>query len=114
MHELGVAFEIIKTIEDFAKDKDITKVTKTVLEIGEVSSIVTSYFEDVWKWACSKSKIMTGSKLQIIPIKAITICEDCGKTYDTIKYGKICPFCKSEHTHLLQGNEMNIKEIQVE
>ncbi|MFA6624690.1 MAG: hydrogenase maturation nickel metallochaperone HypA [Bacilli bacterium] len=114
MHELGVAFEIIKTIEDFAKDKDVKKVTKTVLQIGEVSTIVTSYFEDVWKWATDKSEIMKGSKLVIEPVKAITVCEDCNKTYDTIKFGKECPYCQSPNTHLVQGNEMNIKEIEVE
>ena len=114
MHELGVAFEIIKTIEDFAKDKDIKHVKKTTLEIGEVSTIVTSYFEDVWNWACSKSQVMKGSKLKIIPIKAITLCDNCKKQYDTIKYGRVCPYCQSEYTHLLQGNEMNIKEIEVE
>lgn len=109
-----MAFEIIKTIDDFAKDKDIDKVTKTVLEIGEVSTIVTSYFEDVWKWACSKDPLMKDSKLEIITIKGVTLCENCGKTYETVRYGKTCPFCQSVHTHLIQGNEMNIKEIQVE
>ena len=51
--------------------------------------------------------------LEIITIKAITYCEDCKKNYETIKFGKICPFCGSKYTYLLKGNETNIKEITV-
>ena len=40
------------------------------------------------------------------------LCEDCGKTYETVKYAKICPYCKSENTYLIQGNEVQIKEIE--
>ncbi|MDY3096003.1 MAG: hydrogenase maturation nickel metallochaperone HypA, partial [Eubacteriales bacterium] len=36
------------------------------------------------------------------------------KEYETVKYGKICPYCKSERTYLLRGNEVMIREIVVE
>ena len=42
----------------------------------------------------------------------MTFCEDCKQTYPTVKYAKICPHCKSEHTYLVSGNEYNIKEIE--
>ena len=44
-------------------------------------------------------------------IPAVTFCEDCKQTYSTTEFGKICPYCKSEHTYLAAGNEFNIKEI---
>ncbi|MFQ9073156.1 MAG: hypothetical protein ACLR43_10835 [Faecalibacillus faecis] len=30
-----------------------------------------------------------------------------------IDYGKTCPYCHSENTYLLRGNEFNIKEIGI-
>ena len=47
-------------------------------------------------------------------ILGITYCEDCQRTYETVKYGKICPYCQSQNTYLVQGNECNIKEIEAE
>ena len=41
------------------------------------------------------------------------LCEDCKGQYRTIDYGKKCPYCHSEHTYLLKGNEFNIKEIGI-
>ena len=42
----------------------------------------------------------------------MTYCEDCGKTYPTVQYAKICPHCGSDKTYLVTGNEVSIKEIE--
>ena len=45
-------------------------------------------------------------------LEAVTYCQDCGKTYPTMKYAKICPYCGSGQTYLVRGNEYIIKEIE--
>lgn len=47
-------------------------------------------------------------------LKPLRFVMNVKKTYDTIQYGRECPYCKSEHTVLLQGNECLIKEIEAE
>ncbi len=112
MHELGIVFHIIKEIEAVAEEHQLQKVSKVVLEVGEVSTVIPDYLQDCWKWACSRSELMDGCELVHETIKAVTYCEDCQKTYETVKYAKICPYCKSENTYLIKGNEVQIKEIE--
>jgi len=112
MHELGIVFHIIKTIEEIAAEQDLSSVASVTLEVGEVSTVISSYLEDCWKWAVKKSELMKDSELKYEIIKAHTYCEDCKKTYETVKYAKICPYCGSENTFLLEGNEVQIKEIE--
>ena len=113
MHELGIVFTIIKEIEDVCDQNDVKQVNKVVLEIGEVSTVVPKYLIDVWKWAVyNRSKYMHGCELQIDRIEAITFCNSCQNTYNTLEYGKKCPYCQSEDTYLLKGNEVNIKQIE--
>lgn len=112
MHELGIVFHIIDTIEEIAKEQNLKKVASVTLEVGEVSTVIPSYLEDCWKWAVKKHELMKDSVLIPEKIDAITFCEDCEKTYETVKYAKICPYCKSENTFLIQGNEVQIKEIE--
>ena len=112
MHELGIVFHIIKTIEEVAAEQKLQSVSKVVLEVGEVSTVIPEYLTDCWDWACKKSELMNGSELKIETIKAVTYCEDCKKTYETVKYAKVCPYCKSENTYLIEGNEVQIKEIE--
>lgn len=112
MHELGIVFHVIKTVEEVAQEQKLSKVSKVVLEVGEVSTVIPEYLEDCWKWACKRSELMKESELVHEKIEAITYCENCKKTYETVKYAKVCPYCNSENTYLIQGNEVQIKEIE--
>ena len=113
MHELSVVFHIADTVEKLAIENNVKKVKKVVMEIGEVSMIVSPYLVDCWNWVCSKRELLNGCEMEIIDLPAVTYCEDCGKEYETVKYGKTCPFCQSEKTYLIRGQEINIKEIGV-
>lgn len=111
MHELGIVFHVIKQIEQVGEEQHLSKVASVTLELGEVSGVVPAYLQDCWKWAAAKSELMRGSALLAETIPAVTYCEGCGKTYPTVAHGRICPYCASEHTYLVTGNEINIKEI---
>lgn len=114
MHELGIVFHIIRNVEEVALENNVKKITSVTLNVGEVSTVIPSYLEDCWNWACSKEEMMVGCKLICNTIKALTFCEDCKEEYETVKYGKKCPYCGSEKTYLLIGNEVEIQEICVE
>lgn len=111
MHELGIVFHMIDSLEKIGKENRLKSVSTVTLELGEVSSVIDSYLLDCWKWASDKSELLRGACLEIEKIPAVTVCEDCGGTYGTVKYGKDCPLCGSIRTHLVKGNEILIKEI---
>ena len=94
MHELGTVFYVIQEVEKVVEENHLTQVASVTLEVGE------------------KSQYLKGAELKIETLPAVTYCEDCKQTYPTVKYAKICPYCKSEHTYLLSGNEYTIKEIE--
>ncbi len=114
MHELGVTFHIMDTLERVAKENQVEKINKVTLELGEVSTVIPEYLTKCWGWASKKRPLFDGAELIIEKWPAITYCEDCKETFSTVEHGKICPHCKSENTYLLQGNEFNIKDIEVE
>ncbi len=112
MHELGIVFHIIKTVARVAEDNGLSAVSKVTLELGEVSGAIPRELIDCWNWAVRKSELLKGAELVIETIPAVTLCESCSQTYETVRYGRICPNCGSDLTYLVQGNEMNLKEIQ--
>lgn len=112
MHELGIVFHIIKSMEAIAQENELSEIASVTLELGEVSTVIPSYLIKCWKWAVDKSELLKGSELKIETIAAVTYCETCRNTYRTVAYGKICPYCHSERTYLLRGNEVNIREIE--
>ena len=96
MHELGIIVHVMRTVEDVAAENNLTEIRSVTCEIGEVS----------------RSELLKDSELKIEIIPGVTMCEDCGKTYSTVQYAKICPHCGSSATYLLEGNGFSIKEIE--
>lgn len=113
MHEMGIISYIKNVVLDLAKENQIEKVESVTIEVGELSGAVPSYLTSYWDWAAKKEPVLEGAPLIIEEIKAVTYCEDCQGEYETVKYAKICPYCKSENTYLLRGNEYKIKCVNV-
>ena len=113
MHELGIVFHILKTLNRLAEENNVKQVSSVTLEIGEVSTAVPELVEDCWNYAVKKETVLKDAKLKIEVLPAVTYCEDCKQEYPTVQYGKTCPHCGSPNTFLLKGNEVNIKEMEV-
>ncbi|MCH4207969.1 MAG: hydrogenase maturation nickel metallochaperone HypA [Solobacterium sp.] len=112
MHEYGIVVYVVDTLEKLAKEQQLTEISKVTLELGEVSSALPDYLYDAWKYVHKQSEVMKNAELKIEIMPAITRCNHCGKTYSTVKYAKICPYCQSEDTELVTGNQFNIKDIE--
>ena len=85
MHELGIVFHVIRAVENIGREQGLTDVASVTLELGQVSGVVPHELESCWKWAA-----------------------------DTVPESRTCPYCGSEDTWLVQGNEVNIKEIEAQ
>ena len=114
MHELGIVFHMVDLLEETAREHGLTRIAKVTVDLGEVSGVLTEFFEDAWVWASDRNDLLRGAELEIYQIDAVTVCNSCGKTYGTVEYGRVCPFCSSVDTVLLRGNEMEIREIEAE
>lgn len=111
MHELGIIMNMSKTLESCAAENHLDKIDAFTLELGEVSGIIPELLVDCWQYFRKKSMLLHDTEMKIEKLPAVTYCEDCKGEYETVIYGKTCPYCKSGNTYLLRGNECNIKEI---
>ena len=114
MHEMGIIINLANTLADTANEEGLVNIGKVVLQVGEVSGIMTDCFEDCWNYFKKKHEVLKESQLVIETIPAVTYCSSCGQHYETVKYGRECPYCHSGETWLVQGNECVIKEIEAE
>ena len=113
MHELGVVFHIMDSLESVAKENDVTQIQSVTIEVGEVSTVIPHYLTDCWQWARKKQPLLEGCEMVVETVYAVTHCDGCGRDYPTVAHGKTCPHCGSGETWLLRGTEINIKEISV-
>ena len=43
MHELGVVFHVIKSVNRIAEENGVSRVSAVTIELGEVSSVIPDY-----------------------------------------------------------------------
>ena len=114
MHEMGIVVQLTRTLDEITKREKIKKIGKVTVQVGEVSGVVDQFFYECWGYVKTNYPALADSELVLEPMTAITFCENCQKTYETMKYGKTCPYCKSGETYLVSGRECIIKEIEAE
>ena len=85
---MGIVLHLAKTLEAEAKLKDIIKIGRVTLQVGEVSGIMTDLFCDCWNYFKVKSELLKDSTLVIEEVPAVTFCDNCKKEYETVKYGR--------------------------
>ncbi|NLI90468.1 MAG: hydrogenase maturation nickel metallochaperone HypA [Epulopiscium sp.] len=110
MHELGIVYEVIRVVDQFAKGNGISKVEKIVLEIGQLSQAIPRFIEECYPAAVDGTEY-EDTELEIIVLDAMAQCQECQEIYNIIDHRKICPNCQGESYELISGQEFNIKEI---
>ena len=110
MHELGVLLAVVEQVTEVAKENDVQKIQKLVLQVGELSSMIPKYMKKIYPAAVDGS-ILEGSELEIETIPGNGRCKQCGTVYHLMEEHGVCPDCGEQQFELLIGNEFFIKEI---
>ena len=72
MHELGIVFHVIKSVEKIGEENGLTNVASVTLELGEVSGAIPHELESCWNWAVKKTELLPEAALKIETIPAVT------------------------------------------
>lgn len=112
MHEIGVVRQVLRTIEDFAKENDVKQIDELVLDVGELSLIIPQYLEDIYP-AVVKDTILEHTKLIINMVPGLAECDDCDEIFNVVEHEGYCPNCGSFEKTVLSGKDFTIREIHV-
>ncbi len=109
MHELGITQNIVAIVSEHAKGQ---KVSRVLLEIGKLSAIMPDAIQFCFD-ICSQGTVLEGSTLEILEIPGLAKCRHCGAEIALDKPFGICQ-CGSVQLDLINGEELKIKEIEIE
>ena len=113
MHEMSIAEGIIQVLEEQAKSQNYSRVKTVWLEIGPLAMIETEALSFCFE-AVTRSTLAEGATLNIINTKGEAFCMQCLKNVPVTQRFDSCPECGSHQLQLTSGEEMRIKELEVE
>jgi len=113
MHEMSICEGILQVLETEAGKQGFNKVKTVWLEIGDLSSIEPEallFGFDV----VTRDSLADGARLEIINIPGRAWCMQCAKNVAIKRRFDECPECGGYQLQATGGEEMRIKELEVE
>ena len=113
MHEMSICEGILQVLETEAAKQGFKKVKTVWLEIGDLSSIEPEallFGFDV----VTRDSIADSASLEIINIPGRAWCMQCAKNVAIKRRFDECPECGGYQLQATGGEEMRIKELEVE
>lgn len=110
MHELGIVYQLMKTVDNIKIEQNVSEIDKITLQIGEMTDIIPGFINEAWKAATPETDYKD-TELKIEIISALAKCSDCGYEDKVKNFSYTCPECGGSNLKITSGREFLIKEI---
>lgn len=110
MHEMSITQSVVDICEGHAVGR---RVTDVVLEIGELSGVVPDSIEFCFE-ACSKGTLLEGARLKMELVPGIGRCHACQLQSAIATLFEPCPGCGAFGLSIVSGEELRVKELELE
>lgn len=113
MHEMSLCESIIQVIEQSAGEQGFKQVKTVWLEIGQLSGVELDAMHFGFD-AVTRGSMAEGARLEIIELPGQAWCMKCSKSVQVRQRFDECPDCGSYQLQVTGGDEMRIKELEVD
>ncbi len=113
MHEMSLCEGVLQILQAEAGKQGFRRVKTVWLEIGELSSVEVEAMRFSFD-VVMKNTLADSAQLIIIDKPGIAWCMQCAKTVSVKQRYDACPDCGSYQLQITGGDEMKIKELEVE
>ena len=113
MHEMSLVEGIVQLVEEAARADGCKKVKAVWLEIGQLAAIEKDALRFCFD-AVTRGGIAEGARLEIVDIPGLGWCMQCESNVAVTALYEPCPICGGYQIQVTGGNEMRVKEFEVE
>jgi len=113
MHEMSLCEGVLRILEDNAQSQGFERVKTVWLEIGGLAGVELEAMRFCFD-AVMHDSLAQGARLEIIETPGQAWCMQCAKNVEVKQRFDQCPDCGSYQLQVTGGDEMKIKELEVE
>ncbi|HBR96428.1 MAG TPA: hydrogenase maturation nickel metallochaperone HypA [Gammaproteobacteria bacterium] len=112
MHEMSLCEGILQILQDNAKTQNYTRVHRVRVEVGQFATIEKDALHFCFEVVC-RNTLAEGAALDICTAAANTWCMACGKAVVIEDRFSPCPDCGSYQLQTDGGDDIRIKDLEV-
>jgi len=113
MHEMSLCEGVLQILEDNARSQGFGCVKTVWLEIGGLSGVEIEAMRFGFD-AVMRGTLADNARLEIVEVPGEAWCMQCAKTVPLKHRFDACPDCGSYQLQVTGGEEMKLRELEVE
>lgn len=113
MHEMALCEGVIEIIEREAEQQKFSKVRAVWLEIGALSHVEPEAMRFCFS-AVARDTIAAEARFEIVGVPGAAWCMSCAKTVPLTQRYEPCPDCGGHQLQVTAGDELRVKELEVD
>jgi hydrogenase nickel incorporation protein HypA/HybF len=113
MHEMSIAQNIIEALSEQVKEINYNKIKNVKIKIGELTAVDSNSLKFSFDIITKDTKF-EGVNLEIETVQLKALCNICNFESPIENFFFICSNCNSTDIKVLQGDELNLSEIEIE
>ncbi len=113
MHEMSLCESVLQILEDNAHSQGFERVKTVWLEVGALSGVEIEAMRFGFD-AVTRGTLADSAKLEIIEQPGEAWCMQCAKSVRVQQRFDACPDCGSYQLQVTGGEELKIKELEIE
>ena len=113
MHEMSLCENILQILEQQAETQQYSKVKTIWLEIGALAGVEADALRFCFD-AVMQGSLADHAQLEIINVPGQAWCMPCNRNVVVQHRYDLCPHCGSHQLKVNSGDQMRIKELEVE
>ena len=113
MHEMSLCLSMLEILESSAREHQFQRVKVIHLELGRHSCADPDTLRFTFEVA-AQNTLAEGAKLDILEVPVRAWCHQCNKLVNLGEDITTCPHCRGSELRLEGGQELTIKNLEVE
>ncbi|WP_342709641.1 hydrogenase maturation nickel metallochaperone HypA [Bradyrhizobium sp. B124] len=112
MHEMALCLGIIEIVEQALRRRSFSQVRSVCLEIGALSHVAPEAIMFCFAAVATRT-VADGAVLKIVELPGRAWCMTCSKSVEIARRGECCPCCGSYQLQVTAGEQMRVKELEI-
>jgi hydrogenase nickel incorporation protein HypA/HybF len=113
MHETSIAVSLIDVAQDVLREHGGVRVRALTVRIGQWSAVVPEALQAAFPAAAAGTPLQ-GARLSVVRVPGMGECPQHGPVTLELSKGLRCPLCGSSTPRLVQGDELELDELEIE
>ena len=113
MHEMSIAYALLKIVEDRARDNGIVRVTLVRVKVGRLRALESRQLRAAFE-VLADGSLAAGATLDIDETPAKARCKRCANEWRPVGFRLDCPECGGGDAEIVEGRELHIESFDGE